>query len=131
MAYIEEICTPLLSVLRHTAGLPVHQLAGHVANIDFWVGEVKHRLDVINGYQGRFEALRSAQEAYQAAHGIASASMPLMRSTHDSLRKQLRRELVEEMTRVLRRCAEVGLLEESRAEELRDRLAGSSARMVP
>lgn len=123
MAYIEEICTPMITVLRHTAGLPVHQLAGHAANIDFWVAEVSHRLDVIDGYQRRFDTLRSTQESYQALHGIPSTSMPLTRSTQDQLRKQLRRELVDVMAQLLHRCVEAEVLEEPRASELRERLA--------
>jgi hypothetical protein len=128
MPYIEDICNPLVKVLRHTAGLPAHQLAGHAANIEFWVAEAVHRLAVIDGYHRRFDALKSAQEAYQREHGVIPDAMPLTRSTQDQDRKELRREVVESAARLLSRCVEIGVLGELRAGQLRDRLSGGPVR---
>lgn len=45
-----------------------HQLAGHVANLDFWLTEVRHCLQVIDGYGKRFRLLKTAQEKHVAEH---------------------------------------------------------------
>jgi len=62
---------PLIKTLNHSAGLPVHQLAGHAANADFWVNETIHCLAVIDGYQKRFERLRAGQAEYEKNHNLA------------------------------------------------------------
>src|SRR3954471_14676429 len=46
-----------------------HQLAGQVANLDFWLAEVRHALAAIEGYGMRFVRMEAAQEQYVAAHG--------------------------------------------------------------
>src|SRR5438045_2068513 len=45
-----------------------HQLAGHGANLDFWLGEVRQCLEVIDGYKKRFERMRAAQAQHVEAH---------------------------------------------------------------
>jgi hypothetical protein len=46
-----------------------HQLAGQVANLDFWLAQVRHALAAIDGYGVRFVRMEAAQERYVAAHG--------------------------------------------------------------
>jgi hypothetical protein len=46
--------------LAKFATLNRHQLAGQVANLDFWLAEARHWLDVIDGYRPRFERLKAA-----------------------------------------------------------------------
>ena len=60
MAYIDEITAPVVRVLSHASQLPPHRFAGYAANADFWVGEVRHCLDVIDGYDKRFRKLKDA-----------------------------------------------------------------------
>ncbi len=45
-----------------------HQLAAQAANLDFWLDEVRHALSVIDGYNARFDRLRSAQARYVSEH---------------------------------------------------------------
>ena len=54
--------------LAKFATLNRHQLAGHVANLDFWLAEARHCVDVIDGYRPRFERLKAAQAAHVAKH---------------------------------------------------------------
>lgn len=51
--YLNEICDPLCRVLDHCAQLDRRRLAGYVANIDFWVGELRHCLMAVDGYAQR------------------------------------------------------------------------------
>src|SRR5262245_28135841 len=46
-----------------------HQLAGQVANLDFWLAQVRHALAVIEGYGSRFVRMHAAQEQYVTQHG--------------------------------------------------------------
>jgi hypothetical protein len=45
-----------------------HQLAGHVANLAFWMAEVRHCLQVLDGYGKRFRLMKAAQEKHVAEH---------------------------------------------------------------
>ena len=69
MAYSSELTDLLTAQLKRFASLNRHQLAGHVANLDFWLGEARHCLDVIDGYWPRFRRLKAAQAAHVAGHG--------------------------------------------------------------
>jgi hypothetical protein len=46
---MQELCDSLCRVLDHCAQLDRRRLAGYVANIDFWVAEIQHRLNLIEG----------------------------------------------------------------------------------
>jgi hypothetical protein len=69
MAYSTDISKTLADQLTKFATLNRHQLAGHVANFDFWIGEVRHCLQVLDGYKSRFERMRTAQTKYVQEHG--------------------------------------------------------------
>lgn len=69
MAYSSDIVRILTDQLARFATLNRHQLAGHVANLDFWSGEVRHGLEVIDGYGPRFETMKAAQMRFAADHG--------------------------------------------------------------
>ncbi len=49
MAYSSDITKILTDQITKFVTLNRHQLAGHVANLDFWTGEVRHCLNVIDG----------------------------------------------------------------------------------
>lgn len=69
MAYNIERTALLADQLERLAHLNVYQLAGQVANLEFWLDEVDHDLRVIDDYQQRFRRLRDAQMAWVKAHG--------------------------------------------------------------
>ncbi len=113
----------LAEQLGRLATLNRHQLAGHVANLDFWLGEVRHCLEVIDTYGQRFKRLKSAQNTHVSAHGTIefsledpcctqSAPEPPRRVPHAEL-QQARRTLTDAMYRFLLRCHREDLLDEA------------------
>lgn len=68
MAYSSDIANLLTEQLEKFVTLNRHQLAGQVANIEFWLDEIGHCLAVIDGYDVRFERMKGAQQAYAAHH---------------------------------------------------------------
>lgn len=117
--YVEVICTPLIKTLNHSSGLPANQLAGHAANVDFWISEAEHCLAVIDGYQERFDRLRTGQAEYEKLHDVAS-KVPLRGSSKYQKRQELRRAVCEGIERFLTRCHTEDFLT---ARELKARLA--------
>jgi hypothetical protein len=100
-----------------------HQLAGQVANLDFWLAEVRHALAVLDGYGVRFVRMHGAQEQYVAAHGTTEfipsidytseqKATPPRRIPDRELRKA-RRALTDAASRFLQRCRRDGLITES------------------
>ena len=98
-----------------------HQLAGQVANLEFWLAQVRHALAVIDGYGARFVRMHGAQEQYVAQHGTtefvvgAEDYTPQTRPTPprrvpDRELRQARRALVEAARRFLERCQAEGLV---------------------
>jgi len=112
VSYIDGICAPLVKTLEHSAGLPVHQLAGHAANVDFWVSETKHCLAVIDGYQKRFERLRAGQAEYEKKHNFVGKTPPIQRGAKHTARQESRRLLRQAIEKFLSRCHQEGLLSE-------------------
>jgi hypothetical protein len=68
VAYSTDLTNLLTVQLTKFATLNRHQLAGHVANLDFWLAETRHCLDVLDDYRPRFERLKAAQAAHVARH---------------------------------------------------------------
>jgi hypothetical protein len=68
MGYSLDIAEVLASQLDRLAKLNPYQLAGQFANVDFWRDEVRHCLDVIDGYRARFERIRTAETSYVKEH---------------------------------------------------------------
>lgn len=125
MPYIEEITEPLIHTLTHTGGLPVHQLAGHAANLEFWVGEVKHATDVIDGYQARFKNIQQGESDYAERQQMKGESInrgcrtapPMKRGIKDHEIKDLRRRLADAMYRILTRCYKENLITEQQLDQ--------------
>jgi hypothetical protein len=104
-----------------------HQLAGQVANLDFWLAQVRHALAIIDGYGVRFVRMHAAQEQYVAAHGTTEftpgADFPTERKASSPRRipdrelQKARRALTEAAFRFLDRCQRDGLISESQLSE--------------
>ena len=100
-----------------------HQLAGHVANLDFWTAQVRHCLAVIDGYGKRFHMLKVAQAKHVSEHHTTEFSlddpcctqgMPAPpRKVPDSELKEARTALCDATHRFLVRCYNDGFLEEA------------------
>lgn len=120
-AYTITIARELAAQLRRFVTLNPHQLAGHVANLDFWSGEVAHCLSVIDGYRARFERLAKGQGDHTARHRTIEFSHrdpcctkePAARPKQvpDGEREEARRELCDAFYHFLVRCEHVGMIE--------------------
>jgi len=146
MSYIDLITEPLIQLLNHNADLPLHKFVGHVANAEFWMQEVRHRLHVIDGYHGRFAHLRDAQVEFDRLHGrhltdttdesggvISGPPMrppvnpavsspirpPLRPNTADEDLKAIRRRLLDAAHRFLDRAEQESALGARQVDELR------------
>ncbi len=75
MSYSTDIADVLTRQLQKLATLNKHQLAGQLANLDFWLDEVRHCLGVIDGYPARFMQLRSAQTEHVRQHHTVEFAM--------------------------------------------------------
>jgi len=128
MVYSSDFARLLIDQLARIAGENRHQLVGHMANLDFWLSEVRHCLGVIDGYSARFANLKAAQTKYVSEHVTTAAEFddPVVyydRVAHHSVlprpawsdvdRKETRRALCDAVYRFLRRCYRDKLLDES------------------
>lgn len=102
LSYIENICAPPIANLERTTTLPTHQLAGHAANVDFWMAEIKHCLDVIDGYPQRFERMKKAQRIQAELDDINEKN--IQRGFKEQQRKDLRLKVHQAAQRFLERC---------------------------
>jgi hypothetical protein len=108
--------------LSRFVSLNRYQLAGQVANLDFWVAQVRHALAAIDGYGVRFVHLQSAQEAYLAAYPTVESQpchefpkekkLPGPRRVPDRELQKARRALMEATSGFLCRCKKEGLISE-------------------
>jgi hypothetical protein len=132
MAYTSDIARILANQLTKFATLNRHQLAGQVANLEFWTAEVRHCLEVIDGYGQRFEQLRDAQARHVAEHGTVEFSLrdpcctqqavsPPKRVPHSEL-GGARRGLCDAAYRFLVRCFNEGFLDATTLRQICDRL---------
>lgn len=120
-AYTINIAHELTRQFTRFATLNPHQLAGHVANLEFWSDELAHCQDVIDRYKSRFDRLSKAQRCYVREHDTIEfsphdpcctarpASKPQRVPDHD--REVARRELRESFYRFLFRCNSAGLID--------------------
>jgi hypothetical protein len=68
-SYSTRRATLLADQLERLATQNLHQLAGQIANLDFWISEAEAALDTIDLYPARFRRLRDAQAEWVEAHG--------------------------------------------------------------
>jgi hypothetical protein len=129
MSYATEISKTLTETLARFATLNPHQLAGHVANMDFWLSEVRHCIEVLNGYGKRFEAMTAAQKEYVAEWNTleypylcndycpicakGQTPTPPRRVPHGALKDALQ-GLRDAAYRFLVRCYQVDFIDEAR-----------------
>lgn len=134
MAYSTEVARLLHDQLARFVTLNRHQLAGQVANLDFWIDEVLHALAVIDGYQQRFERLSTAQTHYVSHHQtieftrdndttIPPTAPERPRRFSSAELRDARRELCDVCYRVLTRCHNDALLSEAALRDYCDRLS--------
>src|SRR5262245_8635016 len=69
MSFSTDMAELVASQLSRFVTLNRHQLSGQVANLAFWLAQVRHSLAVIDGYGVRFLRMEAAQEQYVVADG--------------------------------------------------------------
>lgn len=115
MTYIDEITGAVVRVLTHACEGQPHRFAGYVANADFWIGEARHCLDVIAGYDERFKKLQAATadryDPMSGGEGGRSSGLTT-RSTKHSDRSAARRQVTDAARRFLKRCDKTRALEQ-------------------
>lgn len=126
MSYVEDITEPLIKTLAYASGLPIRQLAGHAANLEFWVGEVEHAFAVIDGYGERFKRLQAGERSADASMGIEWHPFHERKLLRPGLRdhdlKELRSRLRDSALQMLRRCHKEALVAEETLEAFGGRL---------
>ena len=60
MSFSTKLAKLVADQLARFVTLNRHQLAGQVANLDFWLDQVRHGLAVVDGYGRRFQRLKAA-----------------------------------------------------------------------
>ena len=77
MAYSIDRADLIADQLQRLVHWQVHQLAGQIANLDFWLDEAAAALGALDDYPRRFRLLRDAQAAWVDGHGtIVSGYCP-------------------------------------------------------
>jgi hypothetical protein len=132
MSYSSEIGRLLTARIEKFSTLNRHQLAGHAANLDFWLAEVRHCLEVIDGYRSRFERLKAAQTRYVSEHKTLEFDprdpcciqrpAPPPKRVADRELKETRRSLCDATYRFLVRCCNEGLINEPELQQACDGL---------
>lgn len=120
MAYAIDVAKILADTLAKFSTLNPGQLAGHVANLEFWVLEINHGTSLIDGYHKRFEAMKAAQQPKVRAVDL--------KSVPDSQLKQARNDLIDAAYKFLLRCYKTNLLDEK---SLRTILASIGTTLEP
>ena len=121
MSFSTDMAKLATDQLTRFVTLNRHQLAGQVANLDFWLGEVRHCLEVLDGYKKRFDRLKTAQTQYAESHRTTEwplgdtefrekASPP--QRVPDAELREARRTLCEAAYRFLVRCFNEGFIDE-------------------
>jgi hypothetical protein len=123
MSFSAEMAKLVADQLARFVCLNRHQLAGQVANLDFWVGQVRNSLNVLDGYGKRFQRLKAAQARHVAEHHTTefvlddpccTQGKPAPpRKVPEAERREARRALCEAARRFLLRCYNERFIEES------------------
>lgn len=119
MIYTIEKANLVSEQLRKFKDCFAHQLAGHYANINFWINEVKKSLIALDEYNKRFNIMRDGQSDWIENHGepiheycpvckgkceFSNGIPSLPRKVESSLLKETRKDLVNSTYYFLVRC---------------------------
>src|SRR5262245_16678031 len=120
VSFSTDIAELVTDQVKRFVTLNRHQLAGHVANLDFWTAEVRHCLQVLDGYGKRFQLMKAAQEKHVAEHhtiefdredpGCTQGTPGRPRKVFDGELKKARVALREAARRFWIRCYTAGLI---------------------
>ena len=136
MSFSTNMARLVSDQLSRFVTLNPHQLAGQVANLDFWMSQARHALEALDGYGVRFLRMQAAQEQYVNDHGTAEylldAGYPTTRKAGPPHRipdrelRKARKALIEVAYRFLARCRKEGLISLAQIAAARERLGVGS-----
>jgi hypothetical protein len=118
MSYLDDVCLPLIKVLDSASFHKGVQLAGYGANIDFWVGEMRHAIDVLSGYEARFKKLRDARIEYAAQHHEELDESTTSRTVSEGEIRRLDQQLCSACQRFLKLCCQAGYIDHRKQREI-------------
>ncbi|HEX4795583.1 MAG TPA: hypothetical protein VH370_17465 [Humisphaera sp.] len=108
MSYIDDLADSLIKVVSTACGGHETAFAGYAANREFWVAEAIHVLEVINGYQQRFERMSEASMAHREPNLIDWSNDPITaQSSNAGDLSRARRRVRDAMRRFLSRCVKI------------------------
>ncbi len=64
MSFSEHLAKVVADQMNRFATMGRSKRAGHVVNLDFWLDQSRHALEVIDGQEERFQRLKSTDSAY-------------------------------------------------------------------
>lgn len=128
MIYTIEKATRVTELLQKFTTGYSHHVAGHYANIDFWLHEVSESLKTIDAYNMRFNVMKETQKQWVRKHDIRvfdycpycegkcefddGVPPPPIRTSRLDL-KEARKQVVDAMYYFLLRCYRIGLLDKT------------------
>ena len=127
MSFSENLSKVVTDQLTRFVTLNRHQLAGHMANLEFWLDQVRHVLAVIDGYQERFRALKAGQTEYVLQHQTTNFlpddpdiqwTPALPQRVSDQSLREARRNVVDSTYQFLMRLYHDGFIHEARLRSL-------------
>ena len=138
MPYASDVARLVADQLNRLVTLNPHQLAGQAANLDFWMAESRHALDVIDTYPERFRRLKAAQARYVSEHGTSEFNLDAPYRTQGAPApprpvpsaelQDSRRALCEAVARLLARFRKEGLVDDAAVAAASERLGLSGLR---
>ena len=130
MSFTENLAQVVSEQMERFETLNTYQLAGHTANLDFWISQASHALETLDGYEPRFRLLKSAQTEYVKIHQIilrspTDPSDPYTtgppdppRRVPDDQRREARRRVVDATYRFLVRLCKADLITPTRLQAI-------------
>lgn len=64
MSFSEHLAKVVADQMNQFAAMGRSKRAGHVVNLDFWLEQSRHALEVIDGQEERYQRLKSTESAY-------------------------------------------------------------------
>ncbi|QDT47646.1 hypothetical protein Pan258_16820 [Symmachiella dynata] len=104
MSYVDDVSLSLAHVLDQAAFHKDARLAGYAANLDFWVEEIRHCLDVLAGYQQRFNRLVDARREFALERNVELDQAWITRTTTDDELQKLEQRVKSSAQNFLKVC---------------------------
>ena len=149
MTYTLEQTKTLQKFFDRAVTFPPHRLAGHCANATIWAAEIRRCLDLLNGHEQRYCAMKAATADYLRQFPAESPEIPSemwlnpefdhrawepdTRTTRGVTKSQIadsKKMLEHSAKRFFARCFQTGVLSQEQVVEI-NRIVGFELVEVP